>query len=401
MTGVWIKRLGLGAAAVAVVAGFAYALREQPVLVDAAAVAAAPMQVTVREEGVTRVRDVYTISAPIAGHLARTLLEEGDPVAAGETVVASIEPLDPPLIDKRTEAELVAAREAARSAVAIAETDLKRARAALKLAEEEQARALKLYGPGIISESALQKAESEVELRRAQVDAAHATIAVRKAELATAEARLMPPERNGDGEAGCCVSVTAPVDGVVLEVFAKSEQAVAVGTRIAEIGDPAELEIVVDLLSADAVRIRPGADATITDWGGDAALAATVRRVDPAAFTKVSALGIEEQRVNAVLDLAEAEPRLGHGYRVFAEMTVWECARCLQVPISALFRAGDGWSVFVVGADDRVRRADLQIGRMNDETAEVLSGLAPGDVVVLHPSDTIEDGTLVDRRIEG
>jgi HlyD family secretion protein len=393
----WLKR-GVAVLAIAAIAGgFAYALRGQPTLVDVATVSDGPMRLTINEEGVTRVRHVYTVSSIVAGHLTRSVLEEGDSVTANETIVASIHPLDPPLIDKRTEAELLAARDAARSGVSIAEVELQRSEAALKLAEDELARAVRLFKPGIIAEAALQRFDNVVALQRAAVEAAKATIGFRKAELASAEARLMQPDPLDPNAGNCCINLLAPVDGTVLAVFAKSEQAVVPGMKIAEIGDTRGLEIAVDLLSADAVRITPGTKALISDWGGDLPLRATVRRVDPAGFTKVSALGIEEQRVNAVLDLEKPERSLGHGYRVFAEMTIWECRQCLQVPVSALFRNGSEWNVFVVRGD-RLHQAELSVGHMNDETAEVLTGIRPGDVVVVHPADVLAEGTLVERR---
>jgi len=397
MNGVWIKRGAMAVAAVLVIAGFAWALRDRPVLIDAAKVVEAPMRVTIREEGVTRVREVYTVSAPIAGHLTRTVLKEGDKVEAGKTVFASIRPLDPPLLDRRTEAELLATRDAARSAVGIAEIELKRAQTDLNLAEEDLDRAQKLHGPGIISESTLQRAVNDVEMHKAVVEAARATIGFRRAELASAEARLLQPEPSDPTGENCCVNLVAPVDGTVLSVLARSEQAVLAGMRIGEIGDTRDLEIVVDLLSSDAVRIGPGTKAIISDWGGDRTLGAIVRRVDPAAFTKVSALGIEEQRVNAVLDLTEHDSRLGHGYRVFAEMAVWECESCLQVPISALFRNGRKWNVFVV-KDGRLLQAEVDVGRMNDEVAQVVGGLSAEDAVVVHPGDTLENGSRVELR---
>ena len=399
MNKVWLKRLGLGAVVLAILGGFYYAMRETPTLVDVATVSEGPMHIAIREEGTTRVRDVYTVSAPIAGHLARTVLEEGDEVEAGRTVVASIHPLDPPLIDRRTEAELVAARDAARAAVALAEIELQRAETALRLANNELERAVRLFEPRVISESALQRVQNDVEMQSAQVETARATIGVRQAELASAEARLMQPETTGAEGQDCCVNIYAPVDGVVLSVMAKSEQAVSTGTQIAEIGDPNRLEIVVDLLSADAIRVRPGARPSIGDWGGDDALPGVVRRVDPAGFTKVSALGIEEQRVNAVIDLEENGGRLGHGYRVAAELTIWECEKCVQVPIGTLFRSGNNWNVFRLEGD-RLRRTEVSIGRMNTEVAQVLGGLSPGDLVVMHPSDTVDDGSLVEARAQ-
>ncbi len=393
----WPRRLIIGAL-VAVAAGAAWwSLREQPAQVDTAAVAQGPMTVTVRQEGVTRVIDIYAVSAPIAGHLSRTMLEEGDRVQAGKTVVAAIHPLDPPLIDLRTQSELLAARDAARSGVAIAQSELRRAEAALALAEDQRQRAVKLFGPGVISESALQKVTNEVALQKAAVEAAQETVAYRQAELASAEARLTQPGQTPGSDAACCVTVLAPIDGTVLAIQARSEQAVGAGALIAEIGDTTKLEIVVDLLSADAVRIGHGTQAQIVEWGGDEPLAATVRKIDPSAFTKVSALGIEEQRVNAVLDFDNRQARLGNGFRVVAELAVWRCDACLQVPISALFRSGDRWRVFRLDGD-RVHEQDVDIGRMNDATAQVLAGLSAGDVVVLHPSDTLSDGALAQVR---
>lgn len=400
MQGKWIKRV-IGVVAVgAMVAGFAYALREKPQLVDVGAVTRGPMRVTVSQEGVTRVRQVYAVSSPIAGHLARTVLDEGDAVKAGITVVAAIHPLDPPLIDSRSEAELIAARDAARAAVSMAEIDLKRLQSDLQFSRDNLQRAQALAKTNFLAQSALQKASTDVEVLEAQIGSAKAAIELRKAELASAEARLIPPkDPNRRPEASCCIYLTAPVDGVILSVFARSEQPVAIGTKIAEIGDPADLEVTVDLLSSDAVRIAPGSKAEIFDWGGDKALSATVRRIDPAGFTKVSALGIEEQRVNLVLDLEDKDPRLGHGFRVYARLTLWQSEETPQVPISALFRDGRQWSLFAI-RDGRARQVAVEIGHMNDETAELIGGLAEGDQVILHPSDVISEGTLVEQRQE-
>lgn len=400
MQGKWIKRV-IGAVAVgAIIAGFAYALREKPQMVDAGAVTRGPMRVTVSQEGVTRVREVYAVSSPIAGHLARTVLDEGDAVKAGVTLVAAIHPLDPPLIDSRSQAELIAARDAARAAVSMAEIDLKRLQSDLQFSRDNLRRAQALARTNFLAKSALEKARTEVEVLEAQIGSAAAAIELRKAELASAEARLIPPgDPNRKPEASCCVYLTAPVDGVVLSVFAKSEQPVAIGTKIAEIGDPTDIEVTVDLLSSDAVRIAPGSKAEIFDWGGDRPLSATVRRIDPAGFTKVSALGIEEQRVNLVLGLEDKDPRLGHGFRVYARLTLWQSGETLQVPISALFRDGRQWSLFAI-RDSRARQVAVDIGHMNDETAELIGGLAEGDQVILHPSDVISDGTLVAERQE-
>lgn len=397
----WLKRLGLAAVAVAIAAGFYLALREKPVLVDSAAVETGPMQVTIDQEGVTRVRDVYTVSSPITGNIARTTLEDGDPVKANETVIASIHPQIPSLNDPRTQAELIAAVAAARSAVSVATTERQRIETSLKLARSDLERASRLSQTQIISERTLEKAQNDVALLEAQLTAADATIRLREAELASAQARLAQP-RDPDPklQAGCCLRLTAPVDGVVLNVLAKSEQAVTPGTKIAEIGDPSNLEIVVDLLSSDAVRVKQGAEAIITDWGGDRDLSATVRRIEPSAFTKVSALGIEEQRVNAILDPDTVPEGLGHAYRVFARLVVWSSDDVLTIPIGALFRAGGDWSVFVV-EDGTAHRKKITIDHMNADRAQIESGLDEGESVILYPSDLLEDGKPVATRDEG
>ena len=399
MKGLWLKRIGIVILAAAVIGGFAYALREKPVLADTGAVVSAPMKLLILQEGMARVRDVYAVSSPITGHLARTVLEEGAAVKANTTVIAAIHPLDPPLIDRRTLAELAAARNAARAALSMAGLELKKTQTDLAQALKDEARAERLAKTGTISEMTLQRAENLAATLRSQVSVSETAIELRQAELASAEARLAQPSPAAaeGSDDDCCVTLTAPVDGVVLAVYAKSEQPVAVGARIADIGDPSRLEIVVDLLSSDAVRIVPGAAALITQWGGEANLHARVKRIDPSAYTKVSALGIEEQRVNAVLELEDSDPRLGHGFRVYAEIPIWESPMALQVPISALFRFGNRWNAFVI-KDGRARRTGLELGHMNDDTAEVLGGLSKDDVVVLHPNDTLDDGSLVEIR---
>ncbi len=394
----WLKRLALVLVATAIAGGFWYAMREQPLLVDLATVSKGPMQVTIDEEGVARVRNVYTVSTPIAGELGRTTLREGDAVKGGETVIASIRPPDPPFIDERTLGELNAAISAARSGVAMAKTEAEKARSALALAQSEFRRAATLLEKDFVAPSRVETAQTQVKLRENELAAAQAAIAVREAELASAQARIAQPGRaSGPDVDGCCIPITAPVDGVVLKVIARSEQAVAAGAPVAEIGDPSDLEISVDLLSADAVKLSPGMTATITEWGGERDLQATIRRIEPAAFTKVSALGISEQRVNALLDLAETPAGLGHGYRVIARIALWSGEEVLQAPIGALFRSGGSWAVFV--ARDRVAQLRLlEIGRVNRNTAQVLSGLNEGETVVLYPSDQLEDGRIVSPR---
>ncbi|MEM6461199.1 MAG: HlyD family efflux transporter periplasmic adaptor subunit [Pseudomonadota bacterium] len=399
---VWFRRIVLLALVVVIGGGFYLALRERPIPVDTAVVTSGRLNVTIDEEGVTRVKDVYAVSSPIAGYLARTTLDEGEVVRADETIIASIHPLEPPFLDERTRAELNATAEAARSAVALAKVELRRAQTDLELAQSNYDRGVQLAETRTIPISQLEQRLSELELKKAQVSSAEATITLREAELTSAEARLQQPAGRNLSEMAndCCVNITAPIDGVVLEVLTRSEQAVSPGTQIAEIGNPRNLEIVVDLLSSDAARIRPGASVLITDWGGEADLEGTVRIVEPAAFTKVSSLGIEEQRVNIVIDIASVPENLGHGYRVLARLGIWQQDNVLRVPIAALFRTGGQWSVFVVD-DGLAKLHAIEIGQMNNTDAQVINGIQTDDKVVLYPSDVLEDGSMVEERTGG
>lgn len=379
--------------------GVYLAMRERPVLVDTAEIVRAPMEITIEEEGETRVRDVYTVSSPIAGHLDRTTLDEGQRVMANETVIASIHPLEPPFLDERTMAELRAAVEAAKAGVSLAEVEHTQAKVAFDLAKSEYERAAKLAKTNIISESQIERSYNELQLKEAQVKRADSMISLRKAELASALARLQQPSEISatTNKEACCIQLTAPVDGIVLKVLARSEQAVTPGTPITEVGDPSDLEIIIDLLSTDAPKIAIGSPVIISHWGGEEDIAGTVRRIDPTAFRKTSSLGIEEQRVNAIIDISDIPPALGHGYRVVGNIVIWSEEDVLQIPIGALFRSGGDWATFVL-EDGRARLQRLTLGRMNAQTAQIQSGLEAGDFVILFPSDVLEDGSLVEAR---
>ncbi len=399
MTSVVARSLA-GLVVAATIGGALYiAFSEKPVLVDLAQVETGPMQVSVAEDGITRIRNVYAVSSPIAGHLDRVEYSVGDPVSAGESIT-SIHPLDPPFLDTRTRTELMAAIDAARSSIAVAEVELTRARTSRALARASQERAQKLAETNIVSESELERLVGEVELADAQVRSAEAMIALRRAELASAQARLAQPGQTPieAGNAQCCVNIVSPIDGIILSLNAKSEQAASVGQLIAEIGDPSDLEITVDVLSADAVKIRPGSRTLITDWGGSDTLEAEVERIEPSGFTKVSALGIAEQRVNAIIALKDPPPDdLGHGFRVIANLVIWSSDAVMQVPVSSLYREGGNWAVFRM-EDGRARGTAVEIGHMTDRNAEILSGLDAGDRIVLYPGDTLEDGSLIADR---
>lgn len=403
-----LQHAGIAVVALLIGAGLYVALRENPVPVDTHNMERGPMRVTVDEEGVTEVRDVYTLSSPIAGHLDRTALKAGDAVQASKTVVASIHPLDPAFLDQRTIRALQAARAAANSAVVLAESQLERAKAGLSLARAEYGRATKLAVDGTISQSELERSESEFRLQQAQVHSAEANVQLAGAELESAEARLEQPQsgqvtQNQELDSvseRCCIDIVSPIDGVVLAMKTRSEQVVGAGAVIAELGDPSALQVRIDLLSSDAVRVKPGAMVEIRDWGGDEELIGHIERIEPGAFTRVSALGIEEQRVNVIITLDVVPAALGHGYRVFGRLSVWSSEDVLQVPISALFRHEGLWAVFTADGDV-ARLKTLEIEHMNSTHAEVIDGIEANERVILYPSDLVVDGALVSERGTG
>ena len=402
MTSASWRRLWFWLPAFLALAGaLAWLFRPQPVSVDLATVVRGPLQVSVSDDGETRVRDMFVVSAPLAGHMRRIELEAGDSVAAGETIVARIEPSDPSFLDRRSEAEVRAGIRASEAARVHAAAELRRAQAERDFAVTELKRYEGLAASRTISQNDLESARRRARTGEAAVDEAVAGLRVSESELQQAKARLMAPGRNGERSADCdCVTVKSPVSGRVLQVLAESEGIVASGAPLVEIGDPGKLEIVTDLLSTDAVKVRTGQRALIEGWGGDHALEGVVRRVEPYGFTKISALGVEEQRVKVVIDLAEPAERwrhLGHGYRVEPRIVLWESKDVLKVPLSSLFRQGGEWAVFV-SRDGRARLQTVTIGNMNGIDAEVLKGVAAGDAVVVHPSDRVSDGARIEQR---
>ncbi|SEW26325.1 HlyD family secretion protein [Aliiroseovarius sediminilitoris] len=392
------KTILAGAATVAV-AGFAYiATKPEPVPVDIAAIARGPIEVTVNAEGRTRVRDVYDVSAPVAGQLARSPVSIGDMVKAGETIVARIAPGDPAFLDVRSRAQAEAAVAQAMAAVSVAEAQISLAEADLAHAQTILNRLHDLYSRGTIPQAQLDDAELGVDVAAAKLDSAHAAYDMRVAELAAQRATLIEPRDQDDPAEGdaCCIDVKAPVSGKVLTVVSESARPVLPGAPILSIGETDDLEITAEILSTDAVRLTPGAAAYVDRWGGDASLEARVRVIEPAGFTKVSALGIEEQRVRVVLDLLtpkENRAALGHGFRVFLRIVEWQ-GEGVIVPLSALFRDGGDWAVFVVDGD-YVALRKVELGHRNSEEAVALDGLAEGDQVVTHPGDRVADGVLV------
>ncbi len=386
--------------AIALAVALLWVFRPAAVAVDLGEVERGPLTVSISDEGETRVRDMYVVSAPVPGHLRRIELEAGDPVVADKTVIAQIEPSDPAFLDVRSAAEARATVDAAAAARSHAEAQVRRAEADLEFAESELARMRALARSHTVSENDLDSAVRRAKTADAAVAEARAELKVRQSEYQVARARLMTPASRR-GVTDCdCVSVYSPVSGEVLRVLDESERVVQSGEPLVEVGDPARLEVVVDLLSEDAVRVQAGQRAIIEAWGGPKPLEGVVRRVEPFGFTKVSALGIDEQRVNVVIDITEPRrhwERLGHGYRVEPRIVLWESRDVLKVPLAALFRQDQQWAVFVA-QDRRAVLRPVEIGHENGLEAEVVSGLEAGERVVLRPGDRVSPGVRLQER---
>jgi HlyD family secretion protein len=395
------RNIVVGALVLAGIGAAGYELSKPEVVpVDIATLARNPLEVTVNADGMTRIKNVFEVSSPVTGRVLRSPVQIGDAVIEDETIVVRIEPGEPAFLDERARAQAEAAVAQAEAAQLLAEASLRAAEADLNSAQRQFDRIYALHEREASSDAQLDQVEVALDVAAAQFDSARATLRMRDSELTAARAVLIEPDgkANADDMAGdCCISLTAPVSGQVLSVVNESARTVAAGTPLLTIGPRGDLEITVDLLSTDAVRIAAGAEAYVERWGGTDTLAATVTKIEPAAFTKVSALGIEEQRVKVLLDFvtpAEERPALGHNFRVYLRIVEWRSDDVLTLPISALFREDGDWAVFVV-EQDMARLREVDIGRRNTDFAQVLGGLEPGDVVITHPSDRVEDGVLV------
>jgi HlyD family secretion protein len=376
-----------------------WAFTPGPVPADFAQVTRGSLDVAIEEEGETRVRDRFVVSAPLPGRLQRIELEPGDPVKAGETVVARLLPTDPVLLDVRTRSELQARVRAAETSVGTARADRERLAADLDFARRDLKRAEGLWNAGLASREQFDAAQRAVRTLEEGLRAAE--FAIKTAEYQRDVARAGLLQSQGQGRHGAtAVSLRSPVDGVLLRRLQESETVVQPGQPLVELGELTRMEVVSDLLSTDAVRVQPGHHVFLEQWGGDAALRGRVRRVEPSGFMKISALGVEEQRVNVIIDFddpIDAARRLGDGYRVEVRIVIWSKDKVLKVPVSSLFRHEGGWAVFRLENERAVRRA-VRIGQRNGVEAEVLSGLTAGETVVAYPSDDVQDGVKVVAR---
>lgn len=392
----WRRRIVLALIAVLVAWGLFQGFRPQPVEVDLGTANRAPLRVTIEQEGRTRVIDRYTITAPVDGYARRVQFDVGDAVEHGAMLVA-LEPLRAEVLDERRRAEAKARIAAAETSVSAAEQRANAAASNASLAQKELERMRTLRPAGHVSAEAEDRAASEAERSTAELRSAQFAVATARHELEAARTTLKYAASGSSAEP---VAVRAPVAGQVLKIPRKSEGTVAAGQPLIEIGDPRALEVEVDVLSVDAVRIRPGTRVVFERWGGEGTLQGVVRVTEPAGFTKVSALGVEEQRVWVIVAFTsprEQWQRLGDGYRVEASFILWESGDILQIPASALFRDGSGWAAFAVEQGKAAKRR-VEIGQRNGLSAQVVSGINAGEQVIVHPDDRVREGVRVVAR---
>jgi HlyD family secretion protein len=388
------RRAALGLLIAAATAGVVLALRPRPVPVEVASATRGPLVVAVEESGVTRVKDRYVVSAPVSGHLSRLALEPGDPVKEGDPL-AVIVPASSPLLDERARAEAEGRLSAALATLQQARAQASRAAVARELSDRDLARVRALEASGSVAGQALDQADFEARMRAQDVASSEFAVKVAGEEVRIARATLGKGADAGAHDRH--VNVLAPVSGRVLRVHQKSAGVVQAGAPLVEVGDPTALEIVVDLLTTDAVHIAEGTPATIDGWGGAGQLGSRVRRIEPSAFTRPSALGVDEQRVNVVLALTDPRDEwaaLADGYRVEARLVVWRGEDVVKVPQGAVFRRGDAWAVFALERGV-ARLVPVVVGHRGDTEVEVVSGLSPGAAVAVHPGDRVKDGVKV------
>ena len=400
----WAWIIGLS---VIVAAGTYLGLRPKPVAVEAVSVATGTLRVTIEEEGKMRLRDRYVVSAPVSGYTPRLRWKAGDLVRSGSPVTV-LEPPPPAVLDARTKDEGLARVNSGEAALAVAqsrvntqEEQIRAAKTDLDYWRLQAGREERLLKSGDIPATRLDRTRADLNRAEATLATAErAAVTTRRevesarAEMATTRAALRQTAGSSTGER---IPVIAPVSGRVIRVVRESEGTVNAGEALLEIGNARALEVVVEVLSADAVKLTPGTRVLLDRWGGDTTLEARVRVVEPGGFTKISALGVEEQRVRVVAGLVTPEEQwaqLGDGYRVEASFILWESAKVLQVPSNTLFRAGEGWAVFVV-EEGIARRRTVQTGHRSGLAAEITGGLREGDLVIAHPDETVEDGKAV------
>jgi len=382
-----------------VVSATIYGFIPKAVDVDLVDVSRGPLQVTIEEEGRTRLKERFVLSAPTAGYMRRIELKVGDPVRKGQ-IVAALEPLHSQALDPRSRAEAEATVNAAQAGLSAAIEKEGAATADADYIEKRLERMTNLYARGSVARDQLDQIQSEARKAKAFRGAAKASVDVARAELERIKKTLQDFTSGGRGEKRDTVSVSSPADGTIFRVYRQSEGTVAVGEPLMDVGNVKNLEVRVDLLSSDAAKMKKGTRVLFKRWGGEGTLAGVVRVVEPAGFTKVSSLGVEEQRVLVIADITSPPEQwrvLGDGYRLEAHFVVWEGKEILQAPASALFRSGTKWAVFLED-NGKARQRIVEIGQRNGLTAEIISGLKEKERVIAHPDDSISDGTRIRPR---
>ncbi len=385
--------------AAGLVALLLYGFWPKPVEVDIVEVAQGSLEVTINDDGETRIREKYIVSAPVAGKMLRIQLHAGDTVDQNSTELLRIEPSDPGLLDARTRAEYEARVRAGQAAVEQTQATVRRAKEQLELADHDYVRAKRLIKSRSISRSEFDSYEHRQHIAKADLNSAQSAVKVAQFELEMAQAALSRFNSNENGESNKPVRLVSPINGKILRVFHEDSRVVTPGMSLMELGDPSDLEIEIDVLSTDAVKMKLGDKVYIDHWGGPNPLTAVVRLIEPSAFLKISALGVEEKRVNVIADFADPfceRETLGDGFRIEARIVISATAEdSLKVASGALFRSGDQWFVFRVGTDDTIEKCEVEPGQTNGLETEIKSGLSLGDRVVLHPTDKVRDGVVV------
>ena len=367
-----------------------FAFRQSPVTVETANIVRGSLQVTIDEEGETRAHDQFIIAAPVGGRLNRIELHDGDQVHKDEVVAV----LDPVPLDMKQRQEVVARVHAADSLKKETEERAAHALEDYEQAKRERIRIEKLKADGFASQQSLDQVKNTETTAANELAASRFKIQAAISEIQIAKAGMIALQ---EGNQEKRIKLCSPVDGYVLRIVEKSEHVVNPGTTLMVIGDKNNLEVVIDLLSSDAVKVKPGDTVFLENWGGEKQLRAKVRIVEPYAFTKISALGIEEQRVNVIADFVDPPESLGDGYRVEGRIVIWDSAGVLKAPSNALFRQGDSWNVFIVESGIAHRR-EIKVGHRNPLEVEILSGVNEGEEIILHPSNEIHDGIRIQKR---
>ena len=396
-----VKRILLVLFIAAIAVAIWYSFQPQPVPVDISTVEKGMLRVTVNEDGKTRIKDYYIVASPLSGRLTRIALRPGDDVYSGETLIATIEPMDPSLLDPRSRAEAEAREKAAEARFKQSKTAKVKAEKEMQNAESRMGRMKAASLKNAVNEDELDRAVLQYNTRAEDYRSANFAIEIAKFELEQAKAAwIRTKTEDGSPSTVGQFEIKSPITGRVLRVFQESAKVVQPGNRLVELGDPQDLEVVIDVLSSDAVKIEPGNRVLLEQWGGEKPLDGRVRLIEPSAFTKISALGVEEQRVNVVVDFKMPQSKqetLGDGFRMEARIVIWEKNDVLKVPTSALFRNDNNWYVFVI-EEGKAATRKLQIGQRNGLEAEILEGLSENERIIVHPSDQVTEGVQVVAR---